>query len=125
MIVIGVKHLINPQPFVQIVPPFIPHPLTLVYISGWNELLAGIGLTIPRLSKITAWILFVLFIAVFPANLYQAGQNIPVSGLPHDPPLIWLRFVMQILLISWAAWFTQLDRIEITSDRNPPSTSTY
>ena len=28
-----------------------------------------------------------IHITVFPANLYQAVNNIPVAALPYDPPL--------------------------------------
>jgi len=42
--------------------------------------------------------LVVLYIAVFPANLYQAVNNIEVA-LPHNPPLIWLR-PFQALLVA-------------------------
>lgn len=107
MVAIGVKHFISPEPFVQIVPFFLPHPLVLVYTSGFFEILGGAGLFIPRFSRSAAWILVILFITVFPANLYQAIYNIPVAALPHDPPLIWLRLPFQTFLVAWAWWFTR------------------
>jgi uncharacterized membrane protein len=109
MIAIGIKHFTDPEPFVSIVPPFLTHSLILVYASGFFEVLGGLGLLIPRLQHSAAWLLVILFITVFPANLYQAINNIPVSGLPHDPPLIWLRFPMQFFLVGWAWWFTRHD----------------
>ena len=30
----GFLHFVRPEPFVKIVPPFIPHPLAAVYLSG-------------------------------------------------------------------------------------------
>jgi len=106
MIVIGAVHFTDPEPFVKIVPDYLPYHLELVYLSGFFEVLAGVGLLIPRVSRAAAWILVVLFIAVFPANIYQAVNNIGVPALPHDPPLIWLRLPFQAFLVAWAWWFT-------------------
>lgn len=91
----------------KIVPDYLPYHLELVYISGFVEVLAGVGLLIPQVSRAAAWILVVLFIAVFPANLYQAVNNIPVAALPHDPPLKELRLPFQAVLVAWAWWFTR------------------
>lgn len=107
MVVIGAWHFISPEPFEKIVPAFLPYHLALVYISGFLEILGGVGLLIPQVSRSAAWLLAVLFIAVFPANLYQAINNIEVPALPHDPPLIWLRLPFQALLVAWAWWFTR------------------
>ena len=107
MIPIGALHFTNPEPFVRIVPDYLPYHLGLVYLSGFVEVLGGVGLLIPQISHVAAWTLAILFIAVFPANLYQAVNNIPVAVLPHDPPLIWLRFPFQAFLVAWAWWFTR------------------
>lgn len=107
MVVIGALHFTNPEPFVKIVPDYLPYHLALVYTSGFFEVLGGVGLLIPRLSRAAAWLLVVLYITVFPANLYQAVNNIDVAALPHDPPLIWLRLPFQALLVAWAWWFTR------------------
>jgi len=106
MIVIGAVHFTDPEPFVKIVPDYLPYHLELVYLSGFFEVLAGFGLLIPRVSRAAAWILVVLFITIFPANIYQAVNNIAVPALPHDPPLIWLRLPFQAFLVAWAWWFT-------------------
>ena len=43
----GIFHFVKPAPFERIVPPFLPFPRALVYISGVAEILGGIGLLIP------------------------------------------------------------------------------
>jgi uncharacterized membrane protein len=112
MVVVGILHFIYPGGFEKIVPDSLPDHLALVYISGFLEVLGGIGLLIPNLSRFAAWLLVVLYIAVFPANLYQAVNNIEVAALPHDPPLIWLRLPFQAFLVAWAWWFTK-ENIEV------------
>jgi len=107
MITAGVLHFVTPAPFVKIVPPQLPYPLELVYISGFFEILGGIGLLIPLVSVAAAWGLIALFIAVFPANINMAVNNIKLEGIPHSPALYWARLPLQAVLIAWAWWYTR------------------
>jgi uncharacterized membrane protein len=54
MITAGTLHWVTPDPFVQIVPSFLPYPLALVYISGVFEILGGVGLLVPSVSQAAA-----------------------------------------------------------------------
>lgn len=103
----GTLHFIKPEPFVKIVPDYLPYHLKLVYISGFFEIIFGIRLLIPSLSRAAAWGLILLFIAVFPANINMAVNNIPIQGIPHNQILYWLRLPFQAVLIAWAWWFTK------------------
>jgi uncharacterized membrane protein len=114
MVVVGALHFTHSGGFEKIVPDYLPYHLALVYTSGFLEVLAGVGLLIPSVSRFAAWLLVVLYIVVFPANLYQAVNNIEVAVLPHDPPLIWLRLPFQALLVAWAWWFTRDNITETT-----------
>lgn len=107
MIVVGVLHFLKPEPFVKIVPDYLPYHLELVYISGFFEILLGIGLLIPAVSSAASWGLIVLFIAVFPANINQVVNNIAIEGIPHNQLLYWIRLPFQAVLIAWAWWFTK------------------
>jgi len=107
IIVVGITHFTKPAPYVSIVPPQLPYPLELVYISGFFEILGGIGLLIPFVSVAAAWGLIALFIAVFPANINQTFNSIPIEGIPHYPLLYWIRLPFQAVLIAWAWWYTR------------------
>jgi uncharacterized membrane protein len=107
IIVVGITHFAKPQVYVKIVPPQLPYPLELVYISGFFEILGGIGLLIPFVSVAAAWGLIALFIAVFPANINLAVNNIALEGIPHNQTLYWLRLPFQAVLIAWAWWYTR------------------
>jgi uncharacterized membrane protein len=106
IIIVGITHFIRPEQYARIVPPPLP-PYAMVYISGFFEILGGIGLAIPFVSVAAAWGLIALFIAVFPANIYQAIHSIPIDGIPHHPLLYWFRLPFQAVLIAWAWWFTK------------------
>src|SRR5579883_45799 len=87
IIIVGVSHFAKPEPYVKIVPPQLLHPLELVYISGFFEILGGIGLLIPYVSVAAAWGLVALYIAVFPANINMTLNDIELEGIPHNPVL--------------------------------------
>lgn len=107
IIVVGVLHFVAWDQFVRIVPAQLPYPKELVYISGFFEILGGIGLLVPTVSRLAAWGLIALFIAVFPANINQAVNNIPIDGIPHHQILYWVRLPFQAVLIAWAWLYTQ------------------
>jgi uncharacterized membrane protein len=107
MVLAGTLHFLVPDPFVRIVPTFLPAPLILVWVSGFFEILGGIGLLLPWVNRAAAWGLIALFIAVFPANINMAINNIVLPGIPHNPVLYWARLPLQFLLILWAWWFTE------------------
>jgi uncharacterized membrane protein len=107
MVTAGVLHFATPDPFVKIVPDYLPYPLALVYISGFFEILGGVGLLVPPVSQAAAWGLIALFIAVFPANINMAMNQIDLDGIPNIPWLYWARLPLQAVLIAWAWWYTQ------------------
>lgn len=107
LIVVGITHFVKPEQYARIVPPQLPYPMELVYISGFFEILGAIGLLIPFVSVTAAWGLIALFIAVFPANINQAINSIPIEGIPYHPFLYWARLPFKAVLIAWAWWYTK------------------
>jgi len=109
-VVAGVMHFVVPQLYVQIVPPSLPAPLALVYLSGLAEVAVGVGLLVPRTRRYAAWATIALLLAIFPANVYMATSGVVVSGIPGsgDPAAFvrWGRLPLQGVLILWAYWYT-------------------
>jgi uncharacterized membrane protein len=102
MIGIGLLHFVRPGPFVNIVPSALPAPYMLVIVSGFFEVLGGVGLLVPRVRRAASIGLVALYIAVFPANINmvvhpELGGGIAVWAL-------WARLPLQIVLIAWAIW---------------------
>ncbi len=100
----GVMHFASPDPYVAIVPPYLPWPLALVYLSGLAEVALGLLLLIPRFQSLAAWGLIALLIAVFPANWHMALNPDLYSTIP--PVALWVRLPLQAVLIAWAYWYT-------------------
>ena len=108
-VVAGILHFVVPELYVQIIPPILPAPLALVYLSGVAEIAVGIGVLIPRTRRYAAWATIALLVAIFPANVYMATSMVVVDGIGGgDPsPLIrWGRLPLQGVLILWAYWYT-------------------
>jgi len=111
MIAAGTLHLVQPEMFIQIVPKYLPAHRTLVLLSGFFEILGGLGLLVPRVRKLSAWGLVALFIAVFPANVNMAVHKIYTD----NPWILWGRLPFQGVLVAWAYWLTRPDPKEADS----------
>jgi uncharacterized membrane protein len=93
----GVWHFVHPATYLAIIPPRLPAPLTLVYVSGVCELLGGLGLLPARTRRLAGRGLLALLVAVFPANVYMAliHEQLHIPGwvawgrLPLQLPLLW------------------------------------
>lgn len=107
----GTVHFLYPDVLARLVPPYLPWPLALVYLSGVFEIGLGLLLLVPRYSRLAAWGLVALLVAVFPANLHMALH--PEEFASFSPVLLWARLPLQALLIAWAYWFTRPPRAPV------------
>ncbi|PMD99562.1 DoxX family protein [Siphonobacter sp. BAB-5405] len=103
-VVAGILHFVRPQTYLRIMPPSIPAPLTMVYLSGVAELVLGLALLVPSLRTWAAWGIILLLIAVFPANWYMATSG-KFTNIPAW--ILWARLPLQGVLIYWAYTFTK------------------
>jgi uncharacterized membrane protein len=104
----GVLHFVRPAFFTRIVPPALPSPLALVYISGVAEILGGLGVLLPSVRLWAGYGLIALLIAVLPANVYMASAADRV-GMGIAPAWLWLRIPLQFVLIALVWWATRTD----------------
>ena len=98
----GITHFANPSFFNDIVPPWLPpSPEFWTYISGVAEIIAAVLLLRPATRRAGGIAALLLFIAVYPANLYMTWdwRNEAAS----QQFISWARLPFQFLFI-WAAW---------------------
>ena len=108
MVAIGISHFTNPEPFIRIVPDYLPAAAALVLVSGAFEIAGGLGVLVRTTRRAAAWGLILLFVAVFPANVNMAMNGIQLE--PENPvPIwaLWARLPFQVLFIGTAWWFTR------------------
>lgn len=98
----GIGHFVQPQFFINIVPPYLPYPEALVYISGVFEILGALGLFFPQTRQWAGYGLIALSLCVFPANIHMAMH----PELFPEHPAFALQFVrppLQLVII-WLCW---------------------
>ena len=104
MVAVGVLHFTSPDGFVSIMPPYLPAPLLLVHLSGVAEIAGGVGILVHRVRRAAGWGLIALYVAVFPANIHMAVNQVPMGGEPVPAWALWLRLPLQAVFIVWAWW---------------------
>ena len=102
---IGISHFTSPIWYVQIVPPYLPYKLELVYISGIFEILFGGMLLFKKTRFLAGWGLILLLIAVYPANIYLAQTN--GVAMNTTPLIAWGRLPVQFIFVGLAYWHSK------------------
>ena len=106
-VVAGLMHLARPDYYLPMMPPYLPWHPALIFLSGLAEAGLGVSVLIPALRSLAAWGIILLLIAVFPANLHIALNNVPLFGATQGAGIWnWVRLPLQGVLILWAWWYT-------------------
>ena len=104
----GTSHFVRSEFFTAIMPPWVPWPLAMVWISGFFEIAGAIALLVPGTRRAAGIGLIALMVAVSPANVHMA---LHADAFPHFAPwLLWQRLPLQGVLIALAWWCSARDR---------------
>lgn len=101
----GIGHFVKSDFFLKIMPPYLPYPLTLIYISGFFELLGAFGLLLEKYRKWAGNGLVLLAICVTPANVYMWQHPDLFSQIPEW--LLVFRLIFQVVFIIGIWWSTR------------------
>jgi len=108
----GISHFTSMKyDFAAMIPAPLPNGLWVIYLTGVLEIAGAIGLLIPQTRKLAGICLAVYLVAVFPANVYAALNEVTLRG--EAPTSLWLRTLIQLLYIGMVWW---------TSIKEPAST---
>jgi len=103
-VIVGIKHFIDPNYFLAIVPPYLPYHLELVYISGVFEIAFGLMILIPKYRYWGSIGLILLLVAVFPANIYLAQSTQAQEAIGATQDIASWRLPVQGIFIWIAYW---------------------
>jgi uncharacterized membrane protein len=93
----GTAHFVGMRAeLVSMVPPSLPAPELLVTVTGVLELAGAAGLLWARTAPWAAAGLAVLLVAIFPANVYAAREEIATAAIDQLLP----RTVMQVVFLA-------------------------
>ena len=108
---LGIKKVAVSPETAPIIPPYLSFwGLELVYLSGFTEIILGILLLFSKYRKISAYGIILLLIAVYPANIYLAFNEIPQELIGISPFLAsWVRLPIQFLFICIALYQSKID----------------
>lgn len=97
----GVMHFVIPRAYRRIMPPYVPAPKAMVYLSGVAEIVGGAGLMRERSRRPAGLWLVATLVAVFPANLHMALHPDEFSAVPGGARTLWARLPFQGVFIAW------------------------
>ena len=106
----GVAHFVVPDFFLKIIPPSLPLRLQAVYVSGFFELMGALALLRMAYRRAAGIGLICLTIAVTPANVYMWLYPELFPSVPEV--LLWMRLVLQVLLLWLIGWATGPSQIK-------------
>ena len=103
----GYVHIVRPEPFLTIMPGWVPFPEAVVFWTGVAEILGAIALIQPlnlRLRQAGGIGLALYALCVWPANINHFAMDMARAdeglGLAYHVP----RMIAQPLIIWWALW---------------------
>lgn len=101
-IVVGIMHLLKPEELTYMIKGILPYPKLSVYLTGILEIIFAILLHVRNLQKVIGWLIIMYLVAIFPANINVAIQNLPPpGGLPPHPWYVWSRLFFQPIYMAW------------------------
>jgi uncharacterized membrane protein len=126
----GVGHFFDTEAMAQILPPWIPQRVLLVYLTGVFEFAVGAGFLKENYRRFTGWVAAVMLVLFFPVNVYAALNHIPMGGHAWGPAYLLIRAPLQAIILLWIYGFAikRRERKEIanvfrTRDRLPTLTT--
>jgi len=103
-LIAGILHFRLDDAFARIVPPMLPFPIAVVWITGLMELVFAAALIAKWRLPLTGLLLSAYLLAVLPANIYMALAQIPLGDTALSPAALWVRVALQFPLIALVLW---------------------
>lgn len=97
-----IGHIVKTEGMVEMLPPWVPFKVTLIYFTGALELLVGIALFKSKFQTMAAKLGIFIFVIFFPANIYAALNSVGLGGHQWGSVYLLIRAPLQIILIAWA-----------------------
>lgn len=102
-------HFVQTDAMAQMLPPWVPARVPLVYATGVLEIAIGAALFTRRWRRLGAWAAALALVAFFPANVYAALNQVPMGGHSWGPVYLLVRAPLQLLILGWIWAFVLRD----------------
>ena len=104
---VGVRHFIDPNFFLAIMPNYLSMHLFFVYLTGLMEVVFGLLLAFRKTRKFASYGLIILLLIVFPANIHLVESELSQSILEVSKEQTIIRLPFQGLLLLLAYWHSK------------------
>jgi uncharacterized membrane protein len=102
----GTGHFIDTESMAQMLPPWIPERILLVYLTGVLEFALAAGFLLEKSRRFTGWVAGFMLVSFFPVNVYAALNYIQMGGHAWGPIYLLIRAPLQAIILLWIYWFT-------------------
>ncbi len=117
-LVAGALHFYLDEAFARIVPPMLPFPVAIVWITGLMEIGFAAALIAKWRLPLTGILLSAYLLAVLPANIHMAVAELPLGGAALSPAALWIRAALQFPLIALVLWAAQAPPFRMPGGQN-------
>jgi uncharacterized membrane protein len=97
----GAGHFLQTEAMAEMLLPFVPARVPLVYATGLLEWAIALGFFVPRWRFAAGVVAATVLIAFFPANVYAAFAHVPFGGHEWGPVYLLIRAPLQLAIILW------------------------
>lgn len=101
----GIGHFVDTATMANMLPPWIPARVILVYLTGVLEFAIAAGFRKNKYRRFTGWLAAVMLVLLFPVNVYAALNHIPMGGHAWGPAYLLVRGPLQAIILLWIYWF--------------------
>jgi uncharacterized membrane protein len=98
-------HFVETHAMVEMIPPFVPARVPLVYLTGLLEIAIAAGIALNRTRRLAGMAAIAVLVGFFPFNIYAAGNYTGMGGHQWGPVYLLIRAPLQIVLIAWSWHF--------------------
>tara|TARA_R110002050_G_scaffold286121_3_gene436413 strand:+ start:16010 stop:16342 length:333 start_codon:yes stop_codon:yes gene_type:complete len=96
----GLMHFIKPKAYLRIIPRYLPKHNLLVALSGFAEILLGIGLCFPATKNPSIYGIIAMLLLFLLVHFYMLSGEKQAAGIPKW--ILILRLPLQFGLMYWA-----------------------
>lgn len=99
-IIAGFMHFIKPRIYMRIMPKYLPNHKMLVYLSGFAEIVLGLGICFTSTKVIAVYGIILMLLIFLLVHFYMLSGEKASAGIPKW--ILILRIPLQFLLMYWA-----------------------
>jgi len=98
----------------MMLPDFIPLKKPVIFITGFAEIILGVGMLLPQYRYVAGLMTIIFLILIVPANINAAFKQINFEQADYTgnkTDYLWFRIPMQVYLLGWIFYFSILCRL--------------